>query len=493
MASNNNQGTMVAMIIFVIIAVLSMGVAAIFVKEAGVLAEKQKAAKTIADQNVEAYEKVENELNDLKDLVFVLPERANEEDRPTIEQIKEQRKSDLKKFGARLNTITTAAEKPTYPDEAINQMTYTQMLEAAVALAEARNIEIEKERAKVVLATKEKLDEQVKAKNDIDQFKNQVAMVEKEKADVQQKLAKAEEDVKNVKLENTTIIAKLPEEIQKVQTTMNAIVAEKDARIAKLESDLKIKNDQVLKLRIPEFATSYDGKVTKINPTARTVWINVGKYDNLPTNLTFSVQPEGVPPGSNLKPKAKIEVIELLGEHLAEARILEDDMRNPILPGDNIYTQAWEPGQLTRFGFAGKIDLDANGSDDMDQVRALVQRAGGQIDVEIRNGELLGKLDVETRYLVLGTVPADKAGAALYAKLIADAETLGIQRVPMGIFFDQIGYKRPGGTTVYGRGSNNVRTLDQPDGGAPVSDGVVTDAFKIRRPPAAAGNKTSAY
>lgn len=175
---------------------------------------------------------------------------------------------------------------------------------------------------------------------------------------------------------------------------------------------------------------------------------------------------------------------------MAECRIVEDDLRNPILPGDNIFTQMWAPGQRTRFAFAGKIDIDDNGSDDMDRVRAMVARAGGQIDAEVVNGELRGKLDIETRYLVLGAVPADKNSADRYNELTAEAERLGIQRVPMAVFFDQIGYKRKARTMSFGSGSSGTRALEAPDGGQRISNGRVTPIFERRKPPAAVGGSS---
>ncbi|MCE9605904.1 MAG: hypothetical protein K8U03_13490 [Planctomycetia bacterium] len=477
MASNQNQGMTVAVIIFVILTVISMATAVIFVKEAGEMTQRYEKADKVAKSNEESFFAVQGELNEVKDILFPMKEKASDT-RFDVAEIKAKYQADLKRYGDRLKTISAEA----------NTATYSESLAAAITVLEQRNASLDEEKIRVAAVEKQKSALEATYQAQVDQFKMQAEKVDKEKVDIQTKLTKAEEDVKRYQLEATTVAEAKNKEINELRATMQKTIDDKEVAIVQVGDALKIKNEFISKINDRQYAATYDGQITRINPTARTVWINLGNYDNLPKNLSFSVQAQGIPAGSKVPPKAKIEVIELLGDHLAEARIVEDDLRTPILIGDNIFTSLWEPGQLTRFAFAGKIDLDGNGSDDMDQVRALVARAGGQIDSEIVNGELKGALTIETRYLVLGTVPADKAGAEAYKRVVDEAERLGVQRVPMAVFFDQIGFKREARTVQFGGGSNNLRSTERPDGGAPVSPGSVSDVFKLRRPPAAAGS-----
>ena len=41
--------------------------------------------------------------------------------------------------------------------------------------------------------------------------------------------------------------------------------------------------------------------------------------------------------------KEKLFMRNLLGDHLAEARVTDDQLADPILPGDRLYTPAWNP------------------------------------------------------------------------------------------------------------------------------------------------------
>jgi hypothetical protein len=330
-------------------------------------------------------------------------------------------------------------------------------------------------------------------KNQVMQFENNAKMANDEKAVLQMKLTDAESKLRMEQEAHIADNEKNVAAVEKVRAEKQKEIDQLTAEVAKRQKTIDELNQALAVFRKTDYAASYDGKVTRVNPAARTVWVNVGSFDNLKKHVSFSVQPQGVPAGSTLPPKAKIEVIELIGERLAECRIVEDDLNNPITVGDNIFTSLWDPGQKTRFGFAGKIDLNDDGSDDMDQVRSLVAKAGGQIDVEVVDGAVQGELTIYTRYLVLGSIPADAKSAAAYNQLLTKATELGVQRIPLPVFMDQIGFpKSDRRRVVFGGGSQTgTLALDPPDGGPPKSPGTVSNYFKQRLPAATTTNGTA--
>jgi hypothetical protein len=361
---------------------------------------------------------------------------------------------------------------------------------------EQRNRELDAEKVKVIETEKLKSGLEATYQAQVEQFKMQADAAEKARAEAASRADAAEKAAQLAKEQALAAGTQAATNLEQLRTELNKQITDRDSQIISLQAALKTKDDYINQnVKQVDFAATYDGNITKINPATRTVWINLGFYDNLQKHLTFSVQPQGVPPGSKNKPKGRIEVLQILDNHLAECRILEDDLQNPLLVGDNIYTPLWEPGQRTRFAFAGKIDLDGDLNDDIDRVRALVDRAGGQIDaVAKENGQVEGELTIETRYLVLGPIPAQKDGITAYDDMLRKAETLGVQRVPVSVFLDQIGYRREstGTRVVFGGSSvNSPKLPDAPDGGARVSQGKVSDLFQQRRPPAATNG--SAY
>jgi hypothetical protein len=483
MPAGQNQGLQVAVIIFVILTVLSMGFAVMTATNVRELKAKAETERQSAANRAAELATAEEDLLALKRIIgMTWPEAEAAPDRAATETFFQE---DLKKYGERLKAIDTATT--TLP------ATYRASIDALLLVADQRNQALEAEKVKVDDLNKQKAALEGTYQAQVDQFKTQADAAEKARAEA---VTKADAAEKAAELTKTTTLA----EIQKITTDMEGQRANfqkeislRDDKILGLEAALKTKTDYIESKIERDFAATYDGQVTKINPSTRTVWINLGNYDNLQKHLTFSVQPQGVPPGSNIKPKGRIEVIQILDSHLAECRILEDDLNNPILAGDNIYTPLWEPGQRTRFAFAGKIDLDDDGSDDIDRVRALVAGAGGQIDaIASPTGQTEGDLTIETRYLVLGPIPAQREGITAYDAMLKEAETLGVQRVPVAVFLDQIGYRRQSSTVVFGGGAAKApRITDLPDGGVRESIGSVNKLFQQRRPPTTTGG--SAY
>jgi hypothetical protein len=474
-SSSQNQGMLIAMIIFVILMVISMGLAVLFMKNGNELATRLKTTEERANKGDANLISLQTELDILKNIVMASP--SKDQDNATAEEIKARYEADLKKFGARLNAV----------DSTIVMSTYTQMIDAATTSLEKKQAELLAEKATVQKTTADKNDLDAHYKGQVMQFETAAKTANDEKAaalktltTVEADLRKAQEDLVKGKEENVKLVEEARALKQKEIDVLVKDVADKQVIIDRL-------NEFVHKVNKADYAASFDGKITKINPSARTVWINVGSFDNLKKHISFSVQPQGVAAGSEIPPKAKIEVVQLLGPRLAECRIVEDDLNNPISVGDNIYTNLWDPGQKTRFGFAGKIDMNDDGTDDMDQVHSLVATAGGQIDVEVVDGVEKGELSIYTRYLVLGAIPADKPSAEAYNRLLDKAEKLGVQRIPLPVFLDQIGVpKSDRRRVVFGGGSQTgTVAMDPPDGGPRVSVGSVSPLFTPRRAPAA--------
>ena len=106
-----------------------------------------------------------------------------------------------------------------------------------------------------------------------------------------------------------------------------------------------------------------DGKISWVNQRTRNVWLNLGSDDGLRRQTTFSVVGGEESNPASAKSKGKIEVINLLGPHVAEARIVEDDLGDPLMPGDKVFSPSWEPGRAEHFGLAGFMDIDGDGAE----------------------------------------------------------------------------------------------------------------------------------
>ena len=242
------------------------------------------------------------------------------------------------------------------------------------------------------------------------------------------------------------LIAKKDEELRSKQTQVDDMVAmsrqlrteleeerigrERDNKkaqreivdLSRITDSLREKLDQATKVSFER----PDGIVRWIDNQSRTVTINLGYADRLVERTTFSVYTQdhhGVARGAE-DIKGSIEVINVLNAHSAVARILEDDIYRPILPGDPIYSPLWSPGRQERIAFVGIIDLDGDGTSDRVDLHDLVSGVGATIDHEVlddgrrvvykrfpdqfvefdyESGQ--SGIDVNTKFLVIGKIP----------------------------------------------------------------------------------------
>ena len=148
------------------------------------------------------------------------------------------------------------------------------------------------------------------------------------------------------------------------------------------------------------------GHVVTVNQNEHTVWLNLGSADGLRSQISFSVFNADVNAVQKAERKARIEITRVIDQHLSEARIVEDDLTDPILRGDVVYSPAWRPGVKVRFALAGFMDINGDGKSDRELVRNVITLNGGVIDSELKDdGTVVGKLDAGTRFFVQGDSP----------------------------------------------------------------------------------------
>ncbi len=237
-----------------------------------------------------------------------------------------------------------------------------------------------------------------------------------------------------------------------------------------------------------------DGVIRTVDNSTGVVWINLGEADRLPKQMTFSVYRkahQGIGRGEEDIIGA-IEVTKILGPHLSEARIVGDDIYQPISPGDPIYTPLWGVGRPETFSISGIIDLDGDGNSDMDQLRQIIENANAKIDNEVtENGERLGNgLTVHTKFLVIGEVPdienaktdeqRDKMQETLakMKEIREEARLKAVRTVGINDFLSYIGYKPQRRLFAPGSGiASKIKAGAKKTGVNDVSSGTVSGAF----------------
>jgi hypothetical protein len=214
----------------------------------------------------------------------------------------------------------------------------------------------------------------------------------------------------------TENIATQQQLITNIDTEKKRQAATFTAKIGELNKSLEDskKENEDMKKRLDQLVSKLDaikgedfqyaqGKITEVADGGRTVYINLGKADRLRPGVSFGVIDADVTRFSEAKPKAKIEVIAVVDEHLSRCKVLSDRIPAIILTGDAIYSPAWLPGKEVEFALVGKMDIDGDGRDDREVLKALLRQNGAKVSADLPpNGKLEGALSVDTSYLVMG-------------------------------------------------------------------------------------------
>jgi hypothetical protein len=233
------------------------------------------------------------------------------------------------------------------------------------------------------------------------------------------------------------------------------------------------------------------GKITQVTDGGDTVYINLGKADRLRPGVTFGVLDADITSVTKSKPKAKIEVVEVLNEHLSRCKVLSDRAPTVILVGDSIYSPSWQPGKEVKFALIGKMDIDGDTKDDTAILKQIIAQNGGIVAAELSpSGTMTGKLTEDISYLVIGEEfrviggkeldDTSKAAAKKRAEIELEAKSLGIAKITVDKLLNWL---RSSSTNEVVPLGNALRGKLQPNpkgDGKPTDNGRVSELFQSR-------------
>jgi len=467
--AKENQGLQIALIIFVMLTIILGVTTFIFFRnyeEATAAAEK---AEEDATERRGANEKLVSDCNDLKQLMGFAATMS-------LDDVTAKKEEDMRKYAGNFS-----------PDNQyyspVLEYLYTTLQQKNEELADARE---EQQSTDDLLKVREaQKDPQIqefaqlaeRAAADKAQEKQRF---EAQRAQFVQDGAKVAQQLDRSRKQSAEELAELEKKLQETSVRMQKLAQLNEQKSKKLEQ-----------VQSETFETP-DGEIRWVDQANGIVWIDLGQADALSRQTTFSVYPAATSNLVQAGRKGSVEVTRIRGDHLAEARIIEDTIADPIMPGDKIHTPVWTPGEQKRFALAGFMDVDHDGRGDLQLVRSLITMNGGLVDAWIdEKGKRHGEVSVDTRYLVLGQAPNAKGQPqmiASYTRMIEDAERNGIQTIPLADLLQRMGWRRQTHVVTFGRGANPADFRAKPPEGVPkTSTGNVSEVFRPRRPPAGTG------
>jgi hypothetical protein len=469
MASSENQGLQIALIIFVMLTILLSVTTFMFFREYEEAATKSRTDAENASKKDQLAREAIAERDKLKQFIGL-------SDAATMQDVQTTFEEDMKKFAN-----TAPAENKFYRPA----------LEFTATTLEAKTVEL--------IAARETIQQEKDAREKVEKAKQeQVAAAEENARKAEADLAAAKKAFEDERKKMKDDMADLAAQLKEKNDAMTELADTKKKEIDDLTSEknkFALTND-FLREKIEDLDPSTgievpDGEIVWVDQRSRTAYVNVGSADGLRRQVLFSVVAGDEQVGRDQKTKGRLEVMEILGPHFAECRITADRIVDPLVAGDKIYTPLWQPGRTEGFGIIGFIDIDNDGVDDRALIRDLIRLNGGRIDAEdTEDGKQVGDVNLTTRYLIQGNPPEDSVASKAYTKLQRDAEHMGVRLINVNDFLDQVGWKDLKQTILFGRRGNvNQVPPEQPDGGRQPATGAVAGAYKVRRPPGKRGLK----
>ncbi|HUY32137.1 MAG TPA: hypothetical protein VMV69_05105 [Pirellulales bacterium] len=466
MASSENQGLQIALIIFVMLTIILSVTTFVFFRQADEATIRSSADSKKATEADKSLLDAVVELKRLKKWIGV-PEDYK------IDKVDETAAADFNKY------VTALSEEKKNYHSALEYL-YSTYLDKDDKLVAKTNQHMALEKEKEAFEA---------AKNLL------VAEAQKKQQEAEDLLKKAQDDFTEERKKKNDQEQLLTDQLKAKEEALDSLKDSSKKEIEVVKSE-KTKVEKILvavnkKNSEIDPASGFevpDGLILRVSQKAGSVWINVGQADGLRRQVTFSVVGADENVGKDQPTKGRIEVTEVISAHFAQCRILDDNITDPLVEGDKIFTPLWQPGRSESFGIVGKIDMNGDGEDDREMIVDLIHMAGGRVDAQVdpKTDKQEGNLNIHTRYLILGDQPDDaKLGdSSAYTKIQREADQLGVQIITVDKFLDHVGWKDQKQTLIFGGRKGNIADM-QPtklDGGSREARGNVSGVFKKRKP-----------
>jgi hypothetical protein len=210
-----------------------------------------------------------------------------------------------------------------------------------------------------------------------------------------------------------------------------------------------------------------DGHITFVDIDRREVHVDITRRQGARPQMQMTIFDANAPGIPTDKPKGNIMLTQV-GDQYSIGRITRvNNTIEPFRVGDIVYSPAWSPDDPMQFALIGKIDVNRDGKDDRDDLKRMIEEAGGVVVYDLpppNSGRESGKLTAKVAWYIkddrapLRTVYESKSDASLtaqtqfqsrYGEVVKEAHQLGIRPMSLGRLLSYLGYDM--GTPVIGR------------------------------------------
>lgn len=475
-SSNESQGLKIAVAVFVtltvILAVTSYFLYSSYARSEGLLAsetDKASKARRDADEALNQYDEIRKTVG-TKAAEF---DTAKTEITKHLKTVDDRLAAVVNSVNAAVTRAQAAGAKGTELEDAVQKArlavesfrkepnkNYISALDRLVELMENLAL-VDAELAANEDALKQNLESATSvAKQQIDV---QAKSAEDAKADLEAEHNKHEQErqVLLTKVDQlTTDLDQARTEIANLTTQLRQVKDEDGTKIAQLTAIVRQIRDQAEQKE--NVLDRPDGKITYVDFGTNEVHVNVTRSQGARPQMKMTIFDANAPGIPTEKPKGNI-VLTQVGDKFSIGQIVKTN--SPIEPmrvGDIVYSPTWSPNDPMKFALIGKIDVNRDGKDDRDDLKRMIQAAGGIVEYDLpppNAGKESGKLSALVAWYVTddpkerpplrevyegsksdSSIAAEAMFQQRFGEVIKEARLLGIRPMSLGRLLAYLGY-----------------------------------------------------
>ncbi|WP_165075698.1 hypothetical protein [Paludisphaera rhizosphaerae] len=278
----------------------------------------------------------------------------------------------------------------------------------------------------------------------------------------------------------TTDLDQARTDIANLSTQLRQTKEEDERKVDQLTAMVREQRDQIEKN--VNVLDRPDGHITFVDFATNEVHVDVTRRQGARPQMSMTIFDANAPGIPTEKPKGNI-VLTQVGDRFSIGRITKTN--SPIEPmriGDIVYSATWDANAPMKFALIGQIDVNRDGVDDRDDLKRLIEAAGGKIEYDLpppNHGKETGKLSADVAWYVVddpkerpplrdsyqgnqsdNTIAAQAQFDKRFGEMVKEARSLGIRPISLGRLLAYLGYDM--NVPVVGRAEGvNSRALNQ--------------------------------
>ena len=396
-STNDSQGLKIAVAVFIALSVI-LAVMSYFLYSNGSVAEARLAQVTEKNSTLERAQSTQlTQIGDLRNMIGVRVEEPDAIKNQVEKQYKDMYER-LDKLGGSVRAAVQKLQQAGAQPQEIQDL-HDKVNQAVMSFKGEKNMNyissldrMTELMENLALLTTEMGSNYLELRHSLES----ATSVTKKQVEVQTQAAEAsradlmDEGKKHVE-ERQSLLTKV-ESLTKDNDLKTTEIANLNATIGRMKDDYSKEKDQLRSIiselhdkaeRVNTILDHPDGYITYVDYTSREVRLNINRSMGARPQMVLSVFDSRSPGIPTEKPKGTIEVVKV-GDTFSIARIVRTvSLTDPIHDGDIVYSAAWSPNNPTRFALIGKIDVNRDGRDDREELKRMIQEAGGIVDFDL--------------------------------------------------------------------------------------------------------------